>query len=165
MDFLRKIPSLLANNVEIDVTGISAYSLAKFRTIWTNLAPLMGGSWSLCCRNCALPAVRECFGEDLAKIKVLEIIPFTSFAPGFHIFKLIFLKFSEIRQENVDFVMDWLTTQPHENGPKFCEYRSDNGFTKQIFIALQKVIFTINFKFNLYLSNSSLQMPSHAHSR
>ena len=68
--FLRQIRALLT---DVDLE-LSFHNIEDYRIILANLLPLLNGIHSLGFDVDALLTVQQCFGEELAKIKVLDIL-------------------------------------------------------------------------------------------
>ena len=104
MHFLGQIQPLLTDVViHVFDKKPTNTSVDSFRTILTNLAPLLDGIHRL--RFCQLPLTlaTQCFGGNmLAKLKVL------SYNPGKE----------QQQQENINFMMNWLTQEDNNDRPR-----------------------------------------------
>jgi len=123
MNFLRQIGPILSNvNLELCVD-----SLDDLGIILANLMPLLNSVRSLCFSMDALLTVKQCFGEEFNKIKVLELNYHRSGAMN--------------EQAQADVLLNWLISPRQDNGPRYCKAFLSSVLFGKISPAIRQVIF------------------------
>ena len=117
--------------MNLEIYGISSpIGMENLRIILPNLLPLLTGIHSLFFDMIALPTMKQCFGDKLAAIKMLEIDGKET-----------------MDEAAVTFLTDWLTSAGQDNnGPKICKVYLSNALSENITSAIQEV----NFNFYIF---------------
>ena len=136
MIFLHQIGPILTNvSFEFCYLSPNPNEMENLRVILTNIVPVLDGTHSFSFDICALPTVRQCFGEEFNKIKVLDIYGYV---------------YEEIGEATVqsmaDTILKWLISPG--NGPKYCKAVLSNALFEKIFPAIRQVIFIL---FSIYI--------------
>ena len=140
---LLKYGTLNKQEVERVIKGeklnIKLANLENLRTILVNLLPMLNmedGNYSLNCYVLALPTVGQCFGDELTKIKVLDI-----YGWGFEAMD------EAAMQAYADVLLNWLLPAQDDNGPRCCTCTTalSNALLEKISPAIHQVIFIFIF--------------------